>query len=155
MTMQTNSVQKFLRQSSSPPGEIVKNSTTRILVIGEDSTTTDLLSLSLRPELFQIYSAGSLEEGLKAADSCHPHLIIFDWVGQGRETWLECATIREVCEAPILVLSAIQTPAMVARVLDGGADGFLTKPVPNEVLVAQINNLTRRARFEKEASTAK
>lgn len=136
-------------------GDIVIKKTTRILVIGEDSTTTDLLSMALRPELFKIYSAGSLEEGLRYAKSCKPHLIIFELNPSGEEGRLLYTRFREYFEAPILVLSTYQNPAMVAKVLDGGADGFLTKPVTNEVLVAHINNLTRRARFEREASIDK
>lgn len=134
---------------------MVKKPTTRILVIGEDNTTTDLLRLSLRPEQYKIFSADSIEEGLEAAKSCHPHLVIFDLILNGGERGQFWEPFRAVCEAPILVLSAIQNPGVVARVLDGGADGFLTKPVPNEVLVANINNLTRRARFEREATTVK
>lgn len=134
---------------------MVKKPATRILVIGEDNTTTDLLSLALRPEQYKIYSADSIERALDAAQSCQPHLVIFDLILNGDESGPSWAPFRKVCGAPILVLSAIQNPGMVARVLDGGADGFLTKPVPNEVLIANINNLTRRARFEREASTAK
>jgi DNA-binding response OmpR family regulator len=134
---------------------MVKKPATRILVIGEDNTITDLLGLNLRREQFNIFSASSIEKGLEAAQSCQPHLVIFDLIlngGEGGPLW---TPFREVCEAPILVLSAIQNPGIVAKVLDSGADGFLSKPVPNEVLIANINNLTRRARFEKEASTAK
>jgi DNA-binding response OmpR family regulator len=131
---------------------MVKKSTTRILVIGEDNTITDLLSLTLRPEIFAICSAETIEKGIEAAKSWNPHLVIFDLILNGSEICSFWAPFRQVCEAPILVLSAIQTPGMVAEVLDGGADGFLKKPVPNEVLIANINNLTRRARFEREAS---
>jgi two-component system, OmpR family, response regulator len=134
---------------------MVKKSTTRILVIGEDSTITDLLRITLRPELYNIYSAESIEKGIEAAESCRPHLVIYDLILNGNQGLPLWTSFRDICNAPILVLSAIQNPGMVARVLDSGADGFLTKPVPNEVLVANINNLTRRARFEREASTVK
>jgi DNA-binding response OmpR family regulator len=137
------------------PGDMAKKSTTRILVIGEDSTITDLLRLTLRPELFEIYSAESMEIGFEAAQKSPPHLVIFDLILNGNEGLPPWALFRDSCKAPILVLSAIQNPGMVAKVLDSGADGFLTKPVPNEILVANINNLTRRARFEREASTTK
>jgi two-component system, OmpR family, response regulator len=134
---------------------MVKQQATRILVIGEDNTITDSLNLTLRSELFKISSANTIEKGLEAAQNFQPHLVIFDMILNGGEGGLLWKPLREVCEAPILVLSAIQNPGMVARVLDSGADGFLTKPVPNEILVANINNLTRRARIEREASTAK
>ena len=41
---------------------------------------------------------------------------------------------------------------MVEKALDAGADEFLVKPVPKNVLIAYINNLTRRARAERAAA---
>ena len=45
---------------------------------------------------------------------------------------------------PILVISAINDPAMVASVLDAGANDFIVKPVPSAVLIARLNMLLRR-----------
>jgi DNA-binding response OmpR family regulator len=131
------------------------NTATRVLVISEDSTTTDLLKMTLRPGLYEIVSVGSIEEVHRAAKTHNPQLIILDIITQSKNEAFLCKRIREFSQAPILVLSAIKKPDIVASFLDGGADGFLTKPVPNEVLIAQINNLTRRAGFEKEAAAAK
>ena len=131
------------------------NTATRVLVISEDSTTTDLLRLTLRPGLYEIVSVGSIEEVHRAVKTHNPQLIILDIITQSNNEAFLCKRIREFSQAPILVLSAIKKPDIVASFLDGGADGFLTKPVPNEVLIAQINNLTRRAGFEKEAAAAK
>ena len=131
---------------------MVNKPLTRVLVIGEDSTTTDLLKMTLRPGLYEIIPVRSMEDALQAAQTHNPQLIILDIIVQSDDELLVCKKIREFSRVPILVLSAIKKPDLVASFLDGGADGFLTKPVQNEVLVAQINNLTRRAGFEREAS---
>ena len=125
---------------------------TRVLVIGEDSTTTDLLKMTLRPGLYEIIPVRSIEGALQAAQTHNPQLVILDIIVQSDDELLLCKKIREFSQVPILVLSGLKKPDIVASFLDGGADGFLTKPVQNEVLVAQINNLTRRAGFEREAS---
>jgi DNA-binding response OmpR family regulator len=58
--------------------------------------------------------------------------------------WQVCKEIRKTSSVPILILSAINDPRMVASVLDVGADDFLVKPVPSGVLVANIKKLIRR-----------
>jgi DNA-binding response OmpR family regulator len=49
------------------------------------------------------------------------------------------------CTAPILVLTGMSDPSHQQRSLDEGADGFLTKPVNNELLLARIAELLARA----------
>jgi DNA-binding response OmpR family regulator len=133
---------------------MVNKKITRVLVLEEDSTTTDLLKMALRPGLYEIIWVSSVEEVYKATKTHNPQLIILDIIDQNNNEVLMCKRIREFSKVPILVLSAIKKPDIVASFLDGGADGFLSKPVPNEILVAQINNLTRRAGFEREAAAA-
>jgi DNA-binding response OmpR family regulator len=58
--------------------------------------------------------------------------------------WQVSKAIRAFNNAPILILSAINDPSMVASVLDTGADDFLVKPVPSSVLVAHIRKMVRR-----------
>jgi DNA-binding response OmpR family regulator len=58
--------------------------------------------------------------------------------------WQVSKSIRAFNNVPILILSAINDPAMVASVLDTGADDFLVKPVPSSVLVAHIRKMVRR-----------
>jgi DNA-binding response OmpR family regulator len=133
---------------------MVNKKITRVLVLGEDSTTTDLLKMTLRPGLYEVIWVNSVKEVYEAIKTHNPQLIILDIIIQTNNEVLMCKRIREFSKAPILVLSAIKKPDIVASFLDGGADGFLSKPVPNEILVAQINNLTRRAGFEREAAAA-
>jgi two-component system catabolic regulation response regulator CreB len=55
-----------------------------------------------------------------------------------------CKAIRSFSDAPILVLSAISDPEMVAHLLDIGADDFLAKPFSSGILLARINKMVRR-----------
>jgi len=52
--------------------------------------------------------------------------------------------IRKVTKTPIIILSVLNDPIKLARVLDAGADDYLIKPVSRGVLIAHINNLLRR-----------
>jgi two-component system KDP operon response regulator KdpE len=44
-----------------------------------------------------------------------------------------------------MIISVLDNPGLVARALDMGADDFLVKPVKSAVLIAHINNLSRRS----------
>ncbi len=61
--------------------------------------------------------------------------------------WQVCKAVSEFSKVPILILSALDSPGLVAAALDSGADDYLIKPVPSSVLVAHINNLVRRTRL--------
>jgi two-component system KDP operon response regulator KdpE len=61
-----------------------------------------------------------------------------------KDGWEVCKAVRSFSNVPILVLSALNDPRMVASVLDVGADDFLVKPVPSSILVAHLRKLVRR-----------
>ena len=61
-----------------------------------------------------------------------------------------CKEIRKFSSVPIMILSAINKPGLIEQALDAGADEYLRKPVPTNILIARINTLVRRARAERE-----
>jgi DNA-binding response OmpR family regulator len=128
---------------------------TRVLVIDDDIAMTEMLKVTLEPRAFEVFTAHTGEEGIKAAKAQNPDVIILDLFMPGMDGWQVCKSIRRHSQVPILVLSAINKPGTVAKALDEGADDYLIKPVPSGVLVAHLNNLIRRARAERDASDAK
>jgi DNA-binding response OmpR family regulator len=114
-----------------------------------------MLKLSLEPESFDVATANSGEEGLAVARQGDPEVVILDLVMPGVTGWQIGKAIREFSRVPILVLSALDKPEVVTKALNEGADDFLIKPVSTEVLVAHLNNLSRRARAEMSAVITK
>ena len=124
---------------------------TRVLVIDDDKSLTDLLISSLDSTQYEVIATNSGKEGIEAALTQFPDIIVLDLVLPGVEGWQIGKAIRDFSKVPILVLSAFDKPGMVALALDGGADDYLIKPVSIDVLVAQLNKLTRRTRAPSEA----
>lgn len=120
----------------------------KILVIDDDPAMTELLKLLLQPAASNIVTANSGAEGINWAKKFLPDVIILDLMMPEMDGWQVCQAIRDFSRVPILILSALDNPGMVARALDAGADDYLIKPVPSGVLIAHINNLVRRARAE-------
>jgi DNA-binding response OmpR family regulator len=125
----------------------------KILTIDDDPAITDLISLLLRSYGLDVIVANDGEHGLEVARTEHPDLIMLDLTMPGMDGWQICKTIRAESKVPIIVLSALDDPSVVSTVLDAGADDYMVKPVPSSVLIAHINNLTRRAHVENNAST--
>ena len=116
----------------------------KILVIDADPAMTELLRLNLDATGSKIIIANSGQEGLELIQENIPDIIILDLKMPGTDAWSVCREVRSFSSVPILVLSALNNPGIVASSLDAGADDYLVKPVPNAVLLAHIQNLIKR-----------
>jgi DNA-binding response OmpR family regulator len=123
--------------------------TTKILVIDDDTAVTDLLSVLLSSQGFDVAATNSSSDGLSHIRDNEPDLIILDLMMPEIDGWEVCRSVRTYSQVPIIVLSALNDPSMVASVLDAGADDYLTKPTPSRVLVAHINRLIKRNETNK------
>lgn len=118
--------------------------TTKIFVIDDDTAVTDLLSVLLNTQGFKVWATNSSSEGLTQIRENQPDLVILDLMMPEMDGWEVCKAVRAFSDVPIIVLSALNDPSMVASVLDAGADDYLTKPTPSRVLVAHIKRLVDR-----------
>lgn len=117
---------------------------TKILVIDDDIAITELMSMLLKTFGFEVIATNSGSDGITLARETNPNVVLLDLMMPDVDGWQVCKAIRQASNVPILILSAINDPRMVASVLDAGADDFLVKPVPSGVLVAHIKKLVRR-----------
>lgn len=116
----------------------------KILVIDDDIAITELLNMLLRTHGFDVITSNSGIEGVQLARETLPQVVLLDLMMPDMDGWQVCKAIRSFSNVPILILSAINDPRMVASVLDAGADDFLVKPVPSSVLVAHLRKMVRR-----------
>jgi DNA-binding response OmpR family regulator len=117
---------------------------TKILVIDDDVAVTDLLTLLLRSQGFDVTATNNSTDGLNAIRENQPDLVVLDLMMPEMDGWEVCKSVRAFSQVPIIILSALNDPSMIASVLDAGADDYLTKPTPSRVLVAHINRLIKR-----------
>ena len=121
----------------------------KVLIIDDDPAMTELVTLLLKTHGLDAYMANSGEEGIHLINKLAPDVVILDLMMPGMDGWQVCSQVRSFSSIPILILSALDSPGLVARALDGGADDYLVKPVPSGVLIAHLNTLVRRASTEK------
>lgn len=123
-----------------------------MLVIDDDADMTEMLRLILEPNAFEVTVSHSGQEGIESAHSLNPEVVILDLSMSDMDSWQVCKEIRLFSQVPILMLSAISNPGIVANALDEGADDFILKPVTSSVLIAHLKRLVWRARAEKGAN---
>jgi DNA-binding response OmpR family regulator len=123
----------------------------KILVIDDDPDTIGLLRVILEPAFHEVITATSGPEGIYIARQQSPDLIILDMILPEMNGPEICRTLRKFNKAPILILSALDSPSMVIASLEAGADDYLIKPITNGMLVAHINKFLRRAVKPREA----
>jgi DNA-binding response OmpR family regulator len=122
----------------------------KILVIDDDEGMTELLSLLLAPASSEINIANSGPEGIALIKKTNPDVVILDLMMPEKNGWATCRQIRGISDVPILVLSAMDVPGVVAQALDVGADDYLLKPVSSGTLIAHLNKLVRRAKVSHQ-----
>jgi DNA-binding response OmpR family regulator len=116
----------------------------KVLVIDDDVAITELLSMLLKTHGFDVITTNSGKEGVQLAREKLPNVVLLDLMMPDLDGWNVCKAIRSFSNLPILILSALNDPRMVASVLDAGADDFLVKPVPSSILVAHLRRLVKR-----------
>lgn len=116
-----------------------------ILVVDDEPDIRRFLSVALRGEGWQVREATGVVEALRYAGEMSLHLVVLDLGlpdGDGVEFVRE---LRAWSAVPVLVLSARSEERDKVRVLDAGADDFLTKPFGVAELLARTRALLRRA----------
>ncbi len=116
----------------------------RILIIDDDPAGTEILEMLLSPTKAVIHHACNGESGLALAKEFVPDIILLDYMLPGINGLQTTRGLRKITTAPIMILSVLDDPVTLAKVLNDGADDYLIKPASREVLLAHINNLMRR-----------
>lgn len=117
----------------------------KILVIEDDAVLRRLLRLYLGGAGYGVVEAGNGEEGLRVAYRERPDLIVLDIMMPGMDGWEVCERLRQLCDVPILILSAKGLPRDRVRGLLLGADDYVTKPFDMSELRLRVRAILRRA----------
>jgi len=124
----------------------------KILVIDDDKGMTDMLTMLLASASPEIIIANSGKSGIDLARKHSPDIILLDLMMPEMNGWMVCKSVREFSDAPILILTSIDTSGVIAQAFDAGADDYLIKPVSGGTLIAHINNLLRRSKITLQSS---
>ena len=124
----------------------------RILVVDDEASITDLLSMALRYEKFDVLAAHSGREALDAVPAFAPDLVVLDVMMPGIDGFEVARRLRnDATPLPILFLTAKDAVSSRLAGFSAGADDYVIKPVAVEELLARLRALLRRSgRLEAE-----
>src|SRR5688500_20235294 len=91
--------------------------TTKIFVIDDDSAVTDLLSVLLNTQGFNVWATNSSSEGLTQIREKSPDLVILDLMMPEMDGWVFCKAVCAFSIVPFIVISSLTNISMFAYVL--------------------------------------
>ena len=115
-----------------------------ILAVDDDKAMTELIAMLLQKHGFVVRTSNSARDAIRLISENWAHAVVLDLMMPDMDGRQVCKKVREFSDVPIIILSAFNNPDVVAESLDSGADDYLVKPVPSEVLAAHITRLIRR-----------
>ncbi len=125
-----------------------------ILVVDDEESITDLVSMALRYEGFATATARDGRAALDAVDSLAPDLVVLDVMMPGIDGFEVARRLRNSSVSPpVLFLTARDTTEEKVRGLTLGGDDYLTKPFSVEELVARIRAVLRRTKTAAASSS--
>jgi len=118
----------------------------KILVVEDEPSIREVLSLYLRRAGYQVTVVGDGREALAALSSQMPDLVVLDLMlpevdGLEITRWL-----RERGDTPVIMLTARRTEQDRIAGLEMGADDYVVKPFSPQELVSRVRAVLRRTK---------
>jgi two-component system KDP operon response regulator KdpE len=117
------------------------------LIVDDEPETIRMLKYVLMEAGMDVVGASS---GLDAIEKCphaQPDIILLDLMMPEMDGYETFRFLRNITNAPILVVSAKSQKEDIVEGLKFGADDYLTKPFYPAELVARINTVVKRSRY--------
>ncbi len=117
----------------------------RLLVVDDEPSILELLSVSLRFAGFEVVTATNGADALNQVRQVQPDLLVLDVMMPGLDGFAVASTLRSRGDrVPVLFLTAKDATEDRVKGLTLGGDDYVTKPFSLEELVARIRAVLRR-----------
>ncbi len=119
----------------------------KILVVDDEEDILELVRYNLSREGYRVFCAASGEEGLRAAKTEYPDLIVLDLMLPGIDGLDVTRHLKgddATRKIPVVMLTAKGEESDIVTGLELGAEDYITKPFSQRVLVARVKAVLRR-----------
>ena len=121
-----------------------------VLVVEDEESFIEALSIGLRREGFRVQVARDGAEALDVFDAVRPDLVLLD-VMLPRISGVDvCRELRKRSSVPIIMVTAKGSEIDTVVGLEVGADDYVTKPYRVRELVARMRAVMRRVEHREE-----
>jgi two-component system, OmpR family, response regulator RegX3 len=125
-----------------------------ILVVDDEESYRDALSVALEREGFLVETAADGVEAIKRFESTNPALVLLDVMLPQMSGVDVCRELRTRSQVPIIMVTARNAEIDAVVGLEVGADDYVTKPFRLRELVARVRAALRRAPSNGSDSSA-
>jgi two-component system phosphate regulon response regulator PhoB len=119
----------------------------KILVVEDDKSISDLISLHLKKNNFEYLVVNNGEDALSHLDNFMPDFVILDWMIpglSGLEVLRRIRNKQEYKNLPILMLTAKNSEQDKIISFESGLDDYITKPFLPSELIARVKAILKR-----------
>jgi len=119
----------------------------KILVVEDDKSISDLISLHLKKNNFEYLVIHNGEDALSHLDNFMPDFVILDWMIpglSGLEVLRRIRNKQEYKNLPILMLTAKNSEQDKIISFESGLDDYITKPFLPSELIARVKAILKR-----------
>ncbi len=130
-----------------------RSRTPLVFVVDDDMAICQLVGVLLGNEGYKVFELTNVQEALKLMDRVLPDIMLVDWMMPGLSGWDLLRHVRKkqsTRNIPVIMLTAKSDEDSIVAGLQGGADGYVTKPFSGRELVARIDALLRRTHSEAD-----
>lgn len=123
----------------------------KVLVIDDETSIRRFLRLSLETDQFDVVEAASGKEGLSMAATHVPQVVILDLSLPDIDGAEVLSQLRSWSNVPVIILTVRDSEKEKVRLLDAGANDYLTKPFSVPELLARVRVAMRHFQPEDNA----
>ncbi len=120
-----------------------------VLVVDDEESIREILTSWLEDSGYETYASSNGIEALRELYNHHPDLVVADILMPEMDGYEFCRLVREVSEAPIMLLTALSQEQDKVKGFSLGADDYVVKPVGMDEFVARVGALLRRRPHSK------
>ncbi len=124
----------------------------KILVIDDEVSIRRFLKVSLENQGYSIIEAANGGDGIREFTASRPDAVVLDLGLPDMDGLQVIKTLREWSKVPILVLTVKDDEESKVKILDAGADDYLTKPFGIPELLARLR-VAQRHKSENEPAS--
>ena len=126
----------------------------RILVVEDNIDNYELVRFILERAGYDVFLAMNGRDGLGAARSQKPDLILMDLTMPEMDGWLAAEKLKAddaTKSIPLIALSAHTLPSERKRALEAGCDGYVSKPIHMAGFLEVIERAFDRKKVQKSS----
>lgn len=116
----------------------------KILIAEDNIEISDIMRNFLRQAGHSVYQAFDGGEAINLVRKLSPDLVLLDIMMPVKDGFTVCREIREMSKIPIIVISAKVSEDDKVKMLEAGADDYMTKPFSYKEMVYRVNAQLRR-----------